>query len=135
MLSLTDVEARKLDAENEREMRISNGNNDRDEDDIHDNSWNGKMTETDGMISFSMMILLLYLPLPLRYKWAIWSEEEVQIYIQQKCFSVFFSLFGDDGPPFSCACRAAHRPFLLVSSSTCCVEPLPCPVCTVYMML
>ena len=134
MLSLTDVEARKLDAENEREMRISNGNNDRDEDDIHDNSWNGKMTETDGMISFSMMILLLYLPLPLRYKWAIWSEEEVQISIQQKCFSVFF-LFGDDGPPFSCACRAAHRPFLLVSSSTCCVEPLPCPVCTVYMML
>ena len=106
MLSLTDVEARKLDAENEREMRISNGNNDRDEDDIHDNSWNGKMTETDGMISFSMMILLLYLPLPLRYKWAIWSEEEVQISIQQKCFSVFFSFRRWWAPLFLCVSRS-----------------------------
>ena len=52
------------------------------------------------MISSSMMILLLYLPLPLRYKWAIWSEEEVQIYIQQKCFSVFFLFSAMMGPPF-----------------------------------
>ena len=63
-------------------------------------------TETDGMISSSMMILLLYLPLPLRYKWAIWSEEEVQIYIQQKCFSVFFSFRRWWAPLFLCVSRS-----------------------------